>query len=385
MSTTVTALANQGSLPHQDSALTRRLFELAENIDRYDTGFGLNGITMLAVCRYLNSGASADLAIAQNLCLQAIEGVTDPQRTAAATLVEISELAQFLASHAETLELSEAVTPLREMLHQILVKRMNICFEKQELDPYTGGFQPAWYLLLYGPDCHQHLKSWLEALPTVEALAERHEDGTYKVATGLSHGLAFYALFVCKVLQRCPEVRAFQRRGKGYLRALRRRSVSARRYGCYYLEGKARGPGRLCLAYGDMGILYAGLQLARLLGETDEVEFFTDALLHTAGRRTPENTAITNNSLLYGRSGAWLFFDHLNKLTGINTFAETAAFWRAEAIAHYDDQQIIEGFDHYDYPAMQRISLFEGPQGPLLVDLALRTTPTSLQSTFYLL
>jgi len=134
-----------------------------------------------------------------------------------------------------------------------------------------------------------------------------------------------------------------------------------------------------------MGILYAGLRLSLQLGVTDDVNFFTNALRYTAGRRTAETTAITNNSLLYGRSGSWLFFDHLARLTGSSKFSDTAAFWRDEALAHFDDQQEIEGFDHYDYPAMQRVSLFEGPAGPLLVDLALKTNPQALQSIFYLL
>ena len=382
---TLTSLAGGVRIPHQSSGLTQRLFELARNIDRYDTGFGLNGLTLLAVYRHRLSQRAEDLALAQDLCLRAVEGIMNPDRTVPSSLIEISEIAQFLAQHAGELELSETVAPLREVLHQILVKRMTACFDRKEIDPYTGGFQPAWYLLRNGPDARPYLKAWLAALPSVEALEERHEDGSYLLPSGLSHGLAFYALFVCAVVERYPDLRAFQRRGRAYLGVLWRRSVSARRYGCYYLEGKNSGPGRLCLAYGDMGILYAGLRLSLQLGVTDDVNFFTNALRYTAGRRTAETTAITNNSLLYGRSGSWLFFDHLARLTGSSKFSDTAAFWRDEALAHFDDQQEIEGFDHYDYPAMQRVSLFEGPAGPLLVDLALKTNPQALQSIFYLL
>lgn len=362
------------------------LLARSPEVTRFDTGFGLGGLALLLISRHRALGQSTDWEAARNVTWQCVLGVVDTDRPGGASLIEQVEVAQLLRSYANELDLAEATDALLPVLDQVIERKMQACFTAGQLDPYTGGFNPAFYLLLHHPQADRFRGLWLRHLPTALDLARHTPQGQYLVPSGISHGLAFYACFVGRYLERYPADAAFQHLAQDYLTALELRQLDPETgNGCFYQDGGHHGPGRLSLAYGDCGILFSAYRLATLLGQQARAAAFLDCLETTAARRTRNKTGISSDNLLYGRSGAWLFFARLGELSGREAFAGAAAHWRkALEPGLLCPAEELPEYPVYDYGAMKSFSLFEGVIGPPLTAYALATDPSFLYHLFYL-
>ncbi len=301
--------------------------------------------------------------------------------------------AGFLARNADALGLTGVADQLLPTLDTLLERQMRSQLDRGDSDPYTGGFHPAWYFLTARGETTRFSDSWVSALPTAAALAERGPDGHPRIPTGISHGLAGYAVFLDRWLLSLalhPRAAALRQRlkkiGRDYLKVFEDRCDDAFTHGCFYRDGRSETTSRLSLAYGDAGILAAGWQLALTLREGAVAERFLARLRRTAGRRTQRETGITGGSLLYGSAGVLLFFGHLQQRAPCPEFAEATRYWKARARAQVPSfrREDLPVSGPYDYPAMKRLSLFEGAIGPPLAEWALRTDITDLSNLFYL-
>ncbi|MFT5998829.1 MAG: hypothetical protein ACI81P_001284 [Neolewinella sp.] len=354
-------------------------------VTRFDSGFGLGGLSLLLLSRYRVLEQQADWNAARQVAWKCLEGIIDPDRPGGTSLIEYCEVAQFLRTHATALELEDVVNEVLPILDGLIEQRMEQCFAAGNLDPYTGAFNPALYLLLNLPGAHRLRDSWLPHLPTATELAQHDAKGQYQIPSGISHGLAFYTYFVAQYLQRYPQDQAFGALGFDYLQALELRQSSQGDPSCFYQDGGENGPGRLSLAYGDCGILFAGYRLATVIGEVQRADHFLNCLEQTALRRSVDSTGITSDNLLYGRSGAWLFFQRLHELSGRQAFAEAAAYWRQQLGDSFATSTgTLPQYPVYDYGAMKSFSLFEGAIGPPLAAYAIASDPSFLYQLFYL-
>ncbi len=203
----------------------------------------------------------------------------------------------------------------------------------------------------------------------------------------ISHGLAFYLLFVCKAIE---DGSRFAKQSE-LLSCLTRRIVSTQlddlQHGCYFPGGTAAGTAsRLCLAYGDLGILYALLKASRLLNDT-ELEAQTLARLQQSScRRTSTNTGIVDDKVLYGRAGVYLFFHSLAAEVSDPAISQATHYWQEELAQSLASRTVptIPAFRNYYYPAMQQVSLFEGLTGSLLTQMAIDTGSKDFRNLFYL-
>lgn len=363
--------------------LRSSLLDRAHQVTRYDLGFGLGGLALLLLYRYRSLGQLTDLEDARDIAWQCVVGITSPERSC--SLIELVEMAQFLHNFAAELDLEEAAQELLPVLDQLCERRMLACFAAGQADPYTGAFNPAYYLLHHDAKASRFRALWLKQLPSALDLARHTPQGKYLIPSGISHGLAFYATFVADYLQYYPQDFVFQSLAKDYLQALELRKDRQATNGCFYQDGGGSGPGRLSLAYGDCGILYAAYRLAKVLGAKEQAGKILDCLEVTAARRTRPATGITSDNLLYGRAGAWLFFHRLHTHSGRRAFADAAAYWQQGLLSGTaSPRESLPLYPTYDYGAMQSFSLFEGAIGPPLTAYALATDPSFLQQLFYL-
>lgn len=366
-------------------ALRDGLLARVPQVTRFDSGFGLGGLALLLLSRFRVLEQQADWAAARQVAWKCLEGIIDPDRPGGTSLIEYCEVAQLLRTHATELELREVVDEVLPILDGLIEQRMERCFAAGKLDPYTGAFNPALYLLLNLPDAHRMRDLWLAHLPTATDLAHHDAKGQYQIPSGISHGLAFYAYFVAQYLQRYPQDQVFGALGFDYLQALELRQSSQENPPCFYRDGGKNGPGRLSLAYGDCGILFAGYRLATVMGEVQRADQFLDCLEKTALRRSVDATGIISDNLLYGRSGAWIFFQRLHELSGRPAFAEAAAYWRQQlGVSFATSTRTLPQYPVYDYGAMKSFSLFEGAIGPPLMAYAIASDPSFLHQLFYL-
>jgi len=368
------------SLPR---AIGEQLATAVPTVDRYDLGFGLLGFSAYRFYRYCHTGSSVELSQARALGWKAIQGVLAANHRV--NTVELAELYFYLHHFAPRMELKSVAEELLPTLVTILTKRMREHFAAGESDPYTGGFLPAWYLLSCGCKSLLDADEALSYLPDTTAMAARKGDGSYLIPTNIAHGLAFHATFLLVGLQHFSTHAGWRTRAEAVLGAIEERSSKAPVTGCYYLRPGVDGPGRLCLAYGDVGIAYAGWRLAKALGQWSKASTFLEQLHFTANRRSYATTAVSGNSLLYGRAGALLFFQRLADLTGASDFREAAAFWRGEITRNADYPNADMAPAVYDYAAMKKLSLFEGKLGQQLVIDALATDPQPLYHFFNLI
>ncbi len=371
-----------GFLPQE---LRDGLLARAPQVSRFDTGFGLGGLAVLLLHRFRVLGQEADWLAARQIAWNCLQGIIDPDRPGGTSLIEYCEVAQLLRTYAAELELEEVVAEILPILDPLIERQMLNYFAAGKLDPYTGAFNPALYLLLNLPDAARLRSVWLYHLPSATALARHNTKGQYRIPSGISHGLAFYACFVARYLTRYPQDVDFRKLGYDYLKALELRQASHPDAPCFYQDGGASGPGRLSLAYGDCGILFAGYRLATILGEPQRADHFLACLEKTAQRRSVGQTGIVSDNLLYGRSGAWLFFRRLAELSGRSAFTEAAAYWRQELNDGLNQPVApLPEYPVYDYRAMKTFSLFEGAIGRPLAAFALASDPSFLHQLFYL-
>lgn len=361
--------------------LARLLTGAAGGVNRADAGFGLLGFAVYHAYRHAALGRAEDSNLARRYAWRALEMITGGERFP--TGIELAEATHFLRHFATQLDLTEARDELFTLLPDLLDRQMRAAFGRNDRDPYTGGFNPAYALLRAGWATEEHAGFWLTQLPTFAEMVARSAGGGYRIATNVSHGLAFHASFLLAGYDRFGHLAAWRKRAAETLGAIRRRADDALTRGCCYPRPGQRGAGSLSLTYGDAGVAYAAYRLAGALQDPD-AGYYLKQLEFTAARRDPGSTQITDNGLLYGRSGALLFFRRLADLTQEPCFFAAARYWNDQAERH-PDALIAPTGKVYDYATMKKVSLFEGPMGYPLTRFALTTDASFLHELFYLL
>ncbi|MTB50732.1 hypothetical protein [Lewinella sp. W8] len=350
-------------------------------VNRYDTGFGLNGLSLFYLFRFLKWGHQQDWQTAQKLCWACVEGVARGGKRGS-MLIEMSELATFLRHYGSTLDVEESAAPLLALIDDLLVTRMRALIARHDLDAYEGAFQPAWYFVQF-PDQFRHLfPEILRAIPA--DLNATTKAGKYRYATGISHGLACWLSCAAAILRDQPQDPLARREVRALVTALEERRQNPAEAGAYFADGSRGGNSRLSLAYGDAGILFAQWRGALALDDRRMAARILHRLRWTARRQSAEDTGITDNRLLYGRPGAWLFFHRLHTLTGDITFRSAAEYWRDQYYDNRTSGTDLPVFDRYSYLAMQSVSLYEGPVGGFITELAIEGNYDTFYSIFYL-
>lgn len=378
---TRTPLQNDCDLPRSMTALDGFLEQHLPIIDRFDTGFGRNGLSLFYLFRFLRWGRQQDWRTAQKLCWACVEGVARGGKRGS-MLIEMSELATFLRHYGSILEVDEAAAPLLALLDELLETRMRALMARENLDAYEGAFQPAWYFAQFPERFRQLFPEILRAIPA--DLNATTEAGTYRWATGISHGIACWLSCATAILRDRPEDGLARKKVRALINALETRRQNPSVAGAYFADGSRGGSSRLSLAYGDAGILFSQWRGALALHDQRSTTKILHRLRWTARRQSAESTGITDNRLLYGRPGAWLFFHRLHTLTGDIAFRSAAEYWREGYLRTRTCPSDLPVFDRYSYPAMQSVSLYEGPVGGLITELAIEGNFDTFYSLFYL-
>lgn len=362
----------------------RYLLQCRPLVDRLDTGFGLGGIALFFLYKYRWQKQHSDLIHAQETLHLMLKGV-DELGKKGGFLIEMTELAFFLRYYAAELQLEDEAASVLPILEVLMAMHTETLLSKGDLDPYTGAFLPAYYFLHFPEGNEAVVKRALRSIPSTKGSQGNAEDTA--MSSGISHGLAFYLLYACQAVEQGIDAPYAQSLVVELQAKLAQRKNDFTQAGCYFFDGgDGKSASRVCLAYGDLGILYAQLRAAKCLGDKSAHQQLLNELQQTSLRRSKKETGIRNDSLLYGRAGAYLFYDLLHKIAPQQGFDETSIFWR-KALGESLAQAAIPtspGFTQYTYQAMQQVSFYEGIAGSLMAQMAVDTQSQDFRHLFYL-
>jgi lantibiotic modifying enzyme len=160
---------------------------------------------------------------------------------------------------------------------------------------------------------------------------------------GLPHGITGILYFVHKCYQAnvMPALsEELMKKGIGFFLNNIQDEATVHSFFPYWIDAEQYGKttmqpvrSRLAWCYGDLGILYTLLQLAKTLQNTALEGAVLQMLLKTCVRRTPQETDVEEPGFCHGASGVGYLYMKLFKQTGHPLFKETADHWYRETCA----------------------------------------------------
>ena len=360
-------------------------------IDDIGAGNGLSGIGIFFLYRYWNKGEERSRAI----FLEILETILVKMEKRYNKGLSVIELTEFL----HLLDISETVAgkyydtrELKDNLLQVVKQCGASLLDKEEYDPYTGGFFQAWYLLQSGRE-EEFTRRCIALLRQKTAYVSSSSGYFHslfhkeKMCLSITHGLAFYITYLCTAYEQgidkknCLELLAC------YSRYLFSQRLPFAERACFFTDYEGdTGSSRLSLCYGDAGILVSLLRASRILNDTKMEHSVLAMLQATLNRTSMENTGVQDDSLLYGRAGLYLFYNKVYQLTGQRQYAEASISWKQTSTA-----SLTQAAQYYRQATgsvarlRQDISFQEGLTGTLTAyNCSSRKQLQDLQFFFYL-
>lgn len=129
---------------------------------------------------------------------------------------------------------------------------------------------------------------------------------------------------------------------------------------------------RLSWCYGDLTIAYTLHDIGVMLKDRNLMDISTQILLHSANRRTPEQTAVKDGGVCHGSAGIAHVFNRMFHITKNDVFKDARDYWLQYTL------KLTNGYQFYKYNAItnrfeDEISLLEGEVGIALVLLSYLT------------
>ncbi|MGE8377036.1 MAG: lanthionine synthetase LanC family protein [Sphingobacterium sp.] len=121
---------------------------------------------------------------------------------------------------------------------------------------------------------------------------------------------------------------------------------------------------RIGWCYGDLVILYALYQAARILNDKDYENIILDKLILTGNRKSREQTNIENAYFCHGSAGLVSIFDQLFKISSRNEFKILREYWINDMNENYERDGSQNLWLDKNY-----ISVLNGSLGPNFVQL----------------
>lgn len=253
-----------------------------------------------------------------------------------------------------------------EQLDDIIPEQVQIMNDQQNFDLLHGSMGLCLYIMNRGKDI-----SAVES--TIHALFERAETDSLEVKWrrfdefrakdhiydyGLAHGMAGILYFLGKCYSKGILPDKCETLIRGNMAFFLGNQQQHEQYGCFYPSSivvkdykKGQCPpslSRLAWCYGDLGILYTHLLVARWLNDKPLETVITNMLLVTATRLEYPETLIKDAGFCHGATGVGYMFKKLYKLTGNKTFSDTAEKWLNETISMGDKgADALEGYQFY--------------------------------------
>lgn len=251
---------------------------------------------------------------------------------------DLAELGIFLEYMLANELIDSDTNQLLSTIDSTQAKWMAESLAAENLDPYNGALVGGLYFLSRSrstDEAYEHLKNLTES---IMKLSVEEGGGLYWYSTlkgskevylGISHGLAAILIFVCRMyeLKVFPEACRKTIKGAIYYLLLQRRDDDKKGYYFPDIVGKDAGKTKLSLCYGDLGVGYSLLRAAEVLKDESIKQTAIQILIHSARRRSPEDSLVKDSSILYGASGVALMFDKVYALTNNFTFSEAANYW----------------------------------------------------------
>jgi lantibiotic biosynthesis protein len=240
-----------------------------------------------------------------------------------------------------------------ESIDEILLQHLQTSIIKEDFDPFSGALVAGNYYCFRLKNTDK-VKRYLEKL--VKGLYDKKEvdingnwfwkskltDPNGVVYTGISHGIGAILTVLSKMYEHnilpsiCKEMML-----KGG-RFLLNQAKDFEENGYYFddIVGQSNGVSRLSLCYGDLGVTYGILRIAKTLKDKKMYHNAITMLKNTTLRSSIEQTGIRDAGLLYGASGNAMIYDKIFRLTNDNVFQATAHYWQQRAVEYGQTTQV---------------------------------------------
>lgn len=361
------------------------------NVQRFTTismADGLSGAAVYFLLRHRALKGEQDKELFFQLT-EAINTLLKNEYNSGMLLIELTDYLYILEA-ASALDPDFDAEELRRQLHGIILEGAVALLANGKADPYTGAYYQAWHLL--------QKNDLPAATPFVEYLVRETRllaDGSAyfdsrfvpgKLCLSITHGLAFYLVFLCSAYEKGVRENKILEIIRGYAQYLLAARLVPGTQPNFFpdYEGEQKAT-RWCLCYGDAGILYALLRAAMLLGDPVLYRQAEAMLEQTTDRRSEEQTGIRDASLLYGSAGIFIYYEKILRLTGNRRFKEAAAYWKGTVARQLHQEVEKNRSGALAGSTLKPLSLLEGVTGAALVnELAVDDYLEQLCPIFYL-
>ncbi len=347
----------------------------------------LTGMAFYFLDEYQHEGNPAVKETLLNLVERVASGF-DKQESAFLG-IQLTEFCHLLTCGWPLLSRYLELETLRDQLEALISDQAMALIRQRRYDPYTGAFFQAYYFLLSNRNStltHTCLSVLEQETRWISDECAYFDSGfsENRLCLGITHGLAFYITYLCQLLSQNIEKQRATPLLRAYSNFLIGHANFSPKTQSYFPDyAGEENSERLCLCYGDTGILLSLLKAFHWTGDIRNYQRVEEMLLQTTTRITNSTTGVRDASLLYGSAGLSLFYDRIFSLTEIATFRKAASYWREQAIQQSVDQY--EQLTNGTAQLKRAISLQEGLTGALAIcRQPKRSGPEMLDLFFYL-
>lgn len=284
-----------------------------------------------------------------------------------------------------------------------LIKWYHMSLSQGNIDPLHGALGVLYYFTIrfnYNPQiCINALESWscylndnIEKVPNGCTIGFRTFDKTPPYNLSLSHGLSGLIVITIEALntiriQKDKKIKQNLKILGEYLMSkinLDKNSIS-----CTPNFGdseKSSYQSRLAWCYGDLGVALALYKLGIHLNENKFIDASKSIIIHSAQRRSLQETRIMDRCICHGSSGVYLMFEFFNKNLFNGSLDETVKHW-----FDYTYRDVLSGshpytssFSYYNNEVRRyelRSNILDGISG---LGLGLITTNTHINNILFI-
>ena len=303
-----------------------------------------------------------------------IERVVDllHQNQSAFLTIELTEFLYFIDNcnrkTVDGIELSE----LSSQLESLVADQALRLVRNNQFDPYIGGFYQMYYFLV----SEKRADIVKEGIYLLEQQSKYIDDRLAYFDSGfreeelclsITHGLAFYLQYLCICFEKglLSDIKLIEAYAHFLYNQCDEDSANTSFFPDYLNDTRNS---RLCLCYGDAGILYSLWKAFRILGSKTKLAQVEMLMLKTTDRIEEESTGVVDSSLLYGSAGLYLFYHECYRKTGKQGLKNAAAYWKRIALDQVSAS--MNGLKYRDGQDSSKIHSFkfhEGLTGTLAV------------------
>lgn len=269
---------------------------------------------------------------------QVIERVVEllQQQQSAFLTIELTEFLHFL-DHCDKASVPEAeINNLSLQIEALIAEQAVRLIEKEQFDPYIGGFYQLYYFLISGKR-KDIVKQGIDLLKQQSKYLEnqsayfnsRFREG--ELCLSITHGVSFYLQYLCICFEKglLSDLKLIDAYARFLFLQCDEQAVGSSFFPDYLNEARNS---RLCLCYGDAGILFSLWKAYRLLGNQEMLTRIETLIEKTTNRVDEESTGVIDYSLLYGSAGLYLFYQNYYRRINKQSLHTAAKFWKEKAL-----------------------------------------------------